>query len=89
MPKESYEFLLVSGVEDLLKDFGYLWDPWVNGFRQTRNPERETTEQYLSSRPDVVSFEEMAEHGCLQGVKVLPDPLPWLERRLRAGKPID
>jgi hypothetical protein len=49
----------------LLTDAGYLWDDSLYAFRRARKIGSETTQQYLSSPPRVVAFEELEDHGLV------------------------
>lgn len=76
-------------LEQLLERHDYLWDNWALGFRRVRNISQETTEQYLSSTPDIVTFEELEDHGCFR-LDLSPSErhasYNWLTQRLKSGK---
>jgi len=76
----------------MLRDAGYLWDDSLFAFRRSRRIDLETTEQYLSSAPKVVAFEELDGHGLVlhaqsNGLYAAPENcrfgLQWLAVRLR------
>jgi hypothetical protein len=78
----------------LLTDAGYLWDDSLYAFRRARQIGRETTQQYLSSPPRIVAFEELEDHGLVLRDRNLgraratdnTDPiegLRWLAERIK------
>jgi|HubBroStandDraft_1064217.scaffolds.fasta_scaffold528926_2 hypothetical protein len=76
----------------MLRDAGYIWDDSLFAFRRTRRIGSETAEQYLSSAPKVVAFEELDDHGLVlhaqgNGLYAAPESyrlgLQWLAGRIR------
>ena len=53
-------------VEALLKLHGYIWDNLLDGFRRVRRIGQESLDQYLHKAPNVISFEELDDHGFVR-----------------------
>jgi hypothetical protein len=76
-------------MELLLKASGYLWDKWTFGFRRTRDLDHETIEQYLAKVPNIISVEELEDHGCFNLDASLQERHAsegWLRERIKAAE---
>jgi hypothetical protein len=81
---------LPDEAEILLKLHGYVWDNLLDGFRKVRTIGQESLEHYLKAAPDVISFEELKDHGLFEPIAPFSqrtDSLKWLEQRIKFGKP--
>ena len=76
----------------MLRDAGYVWDDSLFAFRRTRRIGAETTDEYLSSPPRVIAFEELDDKGLVlhaqnDGLYAAPESrrfgLQWLAGRLK------
>jgi len=77
--------------ERLVAGAGYLWDNWAFGFRRVREVGSQSTADYLSRAPDIISIEELTAHGCFDPNASLHQRHQsevWLHARVEAGKPL-
>jgi hypothetical protein len=68
----------------LLEEADWHWSECHNSFEQGRDPDKETTEEYLNHPPDRISYEELRDHG-LAGQALTADReagFQWLRRKL-------
>lgn len=68
----------------LLDEADWLWSGRDGAFVKARDPEKETIEQYRSHPPDLISYEELHNHG-LTGRTLTAEReagLQWLRGRL-------
>ncbi len=70
--------------KELLRDAGYLWDDHLYAFRRTRGVDRQTTEEYLASKPVVIAFEELYDHHLVGGDSHSREEQPTASERLAA-----
>jgi len=78
---------IASEAIQLLEEADWPWSNIHNAFVESRDPERETTENYLSRSPAQISYEELREHR-LAGPASMAEReagLQWLRRRLSAS----
>jgi hypothetical protein len=81
---------LSEEAETLLQLHSYVWDNLLDGFRRVRHIGHESLDQYLQAAPNVISFEELKDHGFFDSSVPFPqrtDSLKWLEQRIKLGKP--
>jgi hypothetical protein len=81
---------LPAEAEALLELHGYVWDNLLDGFRRMRRIGQESLDQYLQAAPDVISFEELDDHGFFDPsvpFSQRTDSLKWLEQRIKLDKP--
>jgi len=50
----------------LLKNANWIWSEARKAFIETRDPERETTEDYRRRSPATISYEEIRDHGLVE-----------------------
>jgi hypothetical protein len=68
----------------LLERANFSWSNGENAFVEVRDPDKETTAEYLSRPPSKISFEEMRDHGLLKSATVPEQELglQWLRKKL-------
>jgi hypothetical protein len=72
------------GAVQLLEKANWIWSDARKVFMETRNPERETTEEYRRRSPATISYEEIRDHGLIGPAPVTEQEagLRWLRERL-------
>ncbi len=66
----------------LLGGADWLWSDAHKAFVESRNPERETTGDYLSRSPALISYEELRDHRLAGPAAERAAGLRWLRGRL-------
>ena len=72
----------------LLDETGWLWSDAHRAFVESRDPERETTEQYRDRGPKRIGHGELRDHG-LAGhapTTAMQSGIRWLRERLSASR---
>lgn len=68
----------------LMESANFIWANAENAFIEVRDPDKETTTEYLSRPLSKISFEEMRDHGLLK-LATIPEQelgLQWLRKKL-------
>jgi hypothetical protein len=68
----------------LLENANFIWSNSENAFIEARDPEKETTAEYLGRPLSKISLEEMRDH-CLLKTDSVPEQelgLQWLRKKL-------
>lgn len=70
----------------LLEEADWPWSCFDAAFIKAREPEKETIEQYRSRPPELISYEELRDHGLVKRPSTterdLEMGLQWLRQRL-------
>jgi hypothetical protein len=72
------------GAVQLFETANWIWSDARKAFMKTRNPERETTEEYRRRSPATKIYEEIHDHGLIGSAPVTEQEagLRWLRERL-------
>jgi hypothetical protein len=79
---------LSDDAEKMLALHGYFWDSLLYGFRRARRIGQESLDQYLKAAPNVISFEELTDHGLFEPHATpakIAASLKWLEQRVKSN----
>ena len=71
----------------LLEESDWPWSNWDKAFIESRNPERETTEDYRRRSPNRISYAELKDHGLANSssTEVREAGMIWLRGKLAAS----
>jgi len=77
-----------SKAVQLFDQAGWLWSDAHKAFVESRNPERETTDEYLRREPARVGYGELRDHGLAGSAPLATREagLRWLHERLSAAR---
>jgi hypothetical protein len=82
--------------EKLFERYGYVWSDWLYAYRRVRRIGRESTQEYLTAPPVVITYEDLKDHGLIvpqyDSSVVYPGPaelnaaIQWLHKVLSANE---